>query len=516
MRHRDARQLHVGEGVERGQLDVGQHGRHRLGQLFLKRLPRPEQEPRQLPRRRALGLGNELRRVGLGQLLAQVAFHQIGEPLVGEAGAQEPPREDGVEREPAEPDADASQRLHLRLGVGHHLRRVALEPAPERVGDLVGPGRLDRRVCCRESDTVRQPTRDRDRHTERTAGRMRGHPAGQGGGIGLGRRRRRHDRRVVRRGVDLAGGLEDARQERAEFEPGEDVAHSLRVDRLHGEVGRAHGELHVTQERVEGTVATHYVDVLAQIAAHDALDFARPFEERVERTELRQPLDRRLLPHLRDAGQVVARLSDEGSDVGVVVGRQAVLLDDRLGCVALELRDALHVRVQERHVICDELDRIAVAGTDEHVEALCGALGRECREDVVGFDALLRQHGHVHRREALLQQGDLTLELGRRLRPIRLVLGVLLGAEGVTRRVERDGEVRRLLGLEKVDEHRQEPVDAIGVLPVLRREVVDREGEEGAVGQRMAVDDEKGRLSRVRHPASLDAATDTPISPARR
>ena len=57
--------------------------------------------------------------------------------------------------------------------------------------------------------------------------------------------------------------------------------------------------------------------------------------------------------------------------------------------VALELRDALHVGVEQRDVVVHELDRVAVAGADEHVEALLGALRGERGEDVVGLDVLL-------------------------------------------------------------------------------------------------------------------------------
>jgi len=155
------------------------------------------------------------------------------------------------------------------------------------------------------------------------------------------------------------------------------------------------------------------------------------------------------------------------------------------------------------------LDGVTVAGADEDVVALVRTARGEGREDVVGLDALLGEHRHVHRGEAVLQQRNLALELRRRLGAVRLVLGVLLGAEGVTGRVEGDGEMRRLLRFDEVDEHRQEAVDAVRVLTVARREVVHGKGEEGAVRQRMAVYDEESRLCGVRHPATLDAGTDT-------
>ena len=97
-----------------------------------------------------------------------------------------------------------------------------------------------------------------------------------------------------------------------------------------------------------------------------------------------------------------------------------------------------------------------------------------------------------------------------RLGAVGLVLGVLARAEGLPRGVEGDRHVGRLLGLDEVDQHRQEPVDPVRVLAVLRREVVDRKGEERPVCQRMAVHDEKGRLCGVRHPASLVRAYGQP------
>ena len=102
-----------------------------------------------------------------------------------------------------------------------------------------------------------------------------------------------------------------------------------------------------------------------------------------------------------------------------------------------------------------------------------------------------------------------------RLGAVRLVLAVLAGAERLPRRVERHGQVRRLLGLDEVDQHREEPVDAVRVLPVLRREVVHGKGEEGPICQRMAVHDEEGRLCGVRHPASSSQGGRHPIPPRR-
>ena len=412
MRDRHTGELHVGQRAEGRQLDVGEHRGDRRGHLFADPLGHAQGVPAQLTGCRALGLGHELARIGLGQLLVEVAAHEVAEGLVGKARPHEPAGEDRVERQPAERDAGAAERLHLGLGVGEHLRGVRFEPVAQRLGDVVAPGRLDRGIQRRDADPRGQAALDRDGERELTL--LRVDPGAGAGGVDLGRDGRRDG--------GFGGGclvgvatqsVEDARQERAELQAREDVAHRLRVDRLHGEVVRPDRQLDIAQQRVQRPVAAHVVEVLAEVAADDAGDLVGVLEQRVEAPPLVQPLDRGLLADLRHAGQVVARLADEGGDVGIVRRRQAVLLDDRIGRVALQLRHALHARVQQGHIVGDELDRVAVAGADEHVVPRSRALSGEGGEDVVGLDPLLGEHGDVHRREGLLQERDLTGELGR-------------------------------------------------------------------------------------------------------
>ena len=249
--------------------------------------------------------------------------------------------------------------------------------------------------------------------------------------------------------------------------------------------------------------------MLAQVTADDALDLVRSVEQLVEGSELREPFDRRLLPHFRHAGKVVARLAHQRGDVGILLRTHAVALLHGGRVVPLELRDTLHVRVQQCDLVVDELDGVAIAGHHQDLVPLLRSLSRQGREDVVGFDPLFREHGDRHRSETVLQQRDLPAELLRRLGTGRLVLRILVGAEGVARRVEGDSQMRGLLGLDEVDQHREEAVDGVRVLVVLGREVVDRKGEEGAIGERVAVDDHEGRLCGVRHPVSLTRTTDT-------
>ena len=69
----------------------------------------------------------------------------------------------------------------------------------------------------------------------------------------------------------------------------------------------------------------------------------------------------------------------------------------------------------------------------------------------------------------------------------RLVVGDHLVAEGRLGPVEGGDQLVGVVVLEQVDEHRREAVHGVGHLP-RRRGHVGREGEEGPVGQRVAVD----------------------------
>ena len=307
-----------------------------------------------------------------------------------------------------------------------------------------------------------------------------------------------------------SGKLSHARNQGLELQAGEDVADSLGIHRLNFEVGDGQRQFDIGQQTVERAVAAYGVDVLTQVVADDTRDAVSALQQGVERTELCQPLHRGLFTDLRHTGEVVTRLADERGDIGVLLGAHSVPFDHRLGVVALELGDTLHVRVEQRDVVGDELNRVAVARAHEHVETLSGALRGERGEDVVGLEVGLLQHLNAHRREAVLQERDLTFELGRRFGTVGLVLGILARAEGLARGVESDRQVRGFLGLDEVDQHGEKAVDAVRVLAVFRREVVDGESEECPVCQRMAVDDEKGRLCGVRHSDTLVSASDTP------
>ena len=99
--------------------------------------------------------------------------------------------------------------------------------------------------------------------------------------------------------------------------------------------------------------------------------------------------------------------------------------------------------------------------------------------------------------EHFLGDVDLAAELVGRRRPVGLVLGIPLGAEGLPRHVERRGDVGGLLVAQQVDQHGGEAVDRVGGQPALGLEVLRGQRVERPERQRIAVQQHQCGLCRV-------------------
>ena len=175
---------------------------------------------------------------------------------------------------------------------------------------------------------------------------------------------------------------------------------------------------------------------------------------------------------------------------GYCAGVQPVLLGHRGRGEPGHVADAAPGH-QDRDVVADQLERVPVAGDDQHLHAAGGGLRRQRGDEVVGLVPGQRQPRDAERVEHLEDQAQLTLEVGGSLLAVRLVLDVLLVPEGRLAPVERDGDVRRLLVPQHVDQHRREPVDGVRRLPRRGREVLGGQREEGTVGERVPVEQEQ-------------------------
>ncbi len=389
------------------------------------------------------------------------------------------------------------QGLHRALRVVHDLRsgRV-LEPGAER--------RLVLLVETGEVDVCRGPAERRQRDGRRVAGALGPRPEDVDAHRALARgilleppghlAGAEHGPLDVEAAlglvVDRLEGGEEPVAQHPELQPVEDPVDLLPVPRAALEVGDPDRKRHVADELVEPAVAQDAVEMLAQRLPGLALDVGDVGDDAGEVAVLAEPLGRRLGADAGDAGQVVARLADEGGEVAVALGKDAVLRLDGLRRHPGQLGDALD-GVEDGDVIGDELERVPVTGADEHVHPRGLGLGRQGGDDVVGLEAVGLDGGDAQGGEDLLEQGDLAGELARRRGAAGLVLGVLLGAEGLARDVERHGDVSRVLVTQDVDEHRREAVDGVGVLAGARREVLDGQGEERPVGERMTIEQQE-------------------------
>ena len=191
------------------------------------------------------------------------------------------------------------------------------------------------------------------------------------------------------------------------------------------------------------------------------------------------------------AGQVVAGLADQRGEVAVALGRHAVLLGDRGGVHPPDLGHPAH-RVEQGHLVVDELEGVAVAGADDHLEALRRrpawlrvAMTSSASKPSTST-CRMRSASSTSRSSGSWPENS----VGVAERPA-LYSGYSAGPEGLARHVEGHPDVGRRLVAQHVDQHRGEAVDGIRVLAGARREVLDREGEEGPVGQRVSVEEEE-------------------------
>ncbi|MGX1370781.1 hypothetical protein RKD19_006140 [Streptomyces canus] len=396
---------------------------------------------------------------------------------------------------------------HGALGVVQHLGALGVGE-PGGPGPLVGlvqlgrvepgggpAGRGERDLGHRAG--AQPPGVDRGQ-TERLPHAVLGQPAGQLAGAEH-RAVHRHTGRGDRGALGLLGTRVHGQQPLPQggvpnLQGVEDHRERLAVVRGPLQVGDRLRQLHRAHHLGEAAVELDGLQVVAEVLPGLALDLLDALDQLRERTELVDPLRGGLLADARDAGEVVGRVAAQGREVGVLGGREAVLLEDLLRGEPGQLRDALR-RVQHGGVLGDQLEGVAVPGDDQHVEALGLGLGGERGDDVVGLEAVDGEARDVHRVEELADQLDLALELVRGLGTVGLVLRELLGAPGLAGHVEGHREVGGGLVAQGVGQHRREAVDRVRRLARRGGEVLRGQREERAIGQRVPVHEHQTRAA---------------------
>ena len=186
--------------------------------------------------------------------------------------------------------------------------------------------------------------------------------------------------------------------------------------------------------------------------------------------------------HARD---VVGRVALERLVVDHLAGDEVEPLGDPGRVVQDRVLDA-RTRGHEPGVVGDELEHVEVAGHDRRLQAAPLGVDRDRADDVVGLVARQLVDGDAQRLDHLADLGELVAQVVGHALAGRLVLGVLLVAEGRTLEVEGDRDVVRADVGDAAQDDAAEAEDRVDELALRRRQ--GRQREISAVDEPVAVE----------------------------
>ena len=482
----DAGLLGLAQHAHERQLDLGQQvAQPALGDLLALALGELGDQPGAL---RLQVLGEDGDPPLLGELVERVAAARRVEQEAGDLG---------VERE-------LGRDLAERLGVVGQHRAVAggddeLGRVVDRADDRGAAGRERGEAPAglgRQQLALGDVGRGGDEHELVPA---------QGGDVG-GLARAGLDRQRLRglgprdlRHLELGQRLLEAPQRVAQLPLAEHGPHAGAVDLARHLGLEVDVDRDVAHHRRELLGQPRRVGVLGQVLlALGARDLVDAGQHRLEVAEALQQVRRRLVADPRDARDVVGGVALEPDEVGDQLRRDPVAVDHALAVVDLRVGDAA-AGGHDPHAVADELVGVAVAGHDHHGDpALLRLLGQR-GDHVVGLVALDGDVAVPERLHERAQVRPLELEQVGPRGALGLVVGRDLLAAGHARVPDDDRRHGAVVG-QDLHEHRREAEQRVGRPPVGGRDRF-RQREEGAIGERVAVDQEQlaGVVSVGRH-----------------
>ena len=228
-----------------------------------------------------------------------------------------------------------------------------------------------------------------------------------------------------------------------------------------------------------------------RLAALLLLDLAGAREQRFEIAVFADQLRRGFDADAGHARHVVGRIADQRLHLDDLFRRHAEFLD-HLGAADLLV---LH-GVEHDDAVVDELHQILVRRDDGGGGAGLAGLAHIGRDQIVGLKAVLLQAGHVEGVHRFADQRKLRPQIVGRIGPVRLVVGIHFGAEGLLGKVEHHREVRRLVlrlhVAQKLPQHIAEAEYGVELQPVgfavdRRQRVIGAENVAGSVDQKDVV-----------------------------
>ncbi len=284
--------------------------------------------------------------------------------------------------------------------------------------------------------------------------------------------RRRDDAQILSR-RDLGRRRGQLLEQPVELELGEERPQHIGLAARPAQLLEVELDVHVVSERHQllrqvGLVLVLFEGLLDRLLLH-------LFEVRVDAVEVPvglEELDRGLRPHPLDARHVVGAVAHQREVVAQLRGRHAHLLLRLVRVV-----DLVAHRVPHHDAVAHELEQILVRARDDDLETLFARFLHDGGDHVVRLHLFGAEHGDAVGPRDLEASVTLLVQVGRRLLAGRLVLGKDLLAERGRHRVDRDGQVHRLLLLDHLQEHVGEAVDRVGRLAAR-----GREGRQGVIG----------------------------------
>jgi hypothetical protein len=260
--------------------------------------------------------------------------------------------------------------------------------------------------------------------------------------------------RVVARRVQVL-------QPAAEPEPRVHLVQGLGIGLAQGQLVLVDAEVHVAPDRHQFPRQGQLAAGRAQVLTHLAADVIRMRQHGIEAAVAVDPLRGGLGADLLHARHVVDAIADQGQEIDDLPRIDAELLAD-----PGRVEDGAGHGVDQRHPVADQLRQVLVAGGDH--DGLAAALGlrRQRRDHVVRLhpgDAQQRQSERPHQ---CMQRLHLHRQFLRHRRPVGLVLGIEVVAEGPPRGVEDHGHPARRIIRAQLAQHVGDSVQSAGGLAI--------------------------------------------------
>ena len=223
---------------------------------------------------------------------------------------------------------------------------------------------------------------------------------------------------------------------------------------LQGQVFRRRGQRHIVLQGHQLLRQGQPWQEFTQVFADLALDPGRIVDHPGQRAVLAEPLDGGPGADLGHPGHVIHAVAHERQIIDDAFGRQAELFDHPRAIQIIIVHG-----VDQMDALVDDLREVLVAGRDDGLDVPLAGLARQGRDHIIGLDAIDAEQRDAQRADNLVQRPDLAGQLIRHGRPVGLVVGKQIIAEGAALGVKDHREIIRPALGQVFSDHIDDAVD---------------------------------------------------------